>query len=149
MIAATRSIFAPAVAAAILIGNAWAGSDPPPAPRVPAGAARAVVTKLLAEEITEYPGHELTMITVTYPPGGGSLPHRHDAYVLLYVLDGAVEMKIQGSPLRVVRAGQTFVEHPRDIHEVSRNASADEPATFLVVALKESARPLSQPVPAP
>ena len=110
---------------------------------------QAIVKNLLTEAVTEYPGHELNMITVTYPPGGSSQPHQHDAYILVYVLDGAVEMQVRGQPLRTVRAGETFVEHPEDVHEVSRNASADKPATFLVVALKETARPLTRPAASP
>lgn len=110
---------------------------------------QATVRNLLSETVAEYPGHELNMITVTYPPGGSSQPHQHDAYILVYVLDGAVDMQVRGQPVRTIRAGETFVEHPGDVHEVSRNASADKPATFLVVALKESARPLTRPAASP
>lgn len=106
-----------------------------------------VVQNLRTEVIAEYPGHELDMITVEYPPGGGSKPHRHNSYVLVYVLEGAVEMKIAGEPLVTVRAGESFVERPEDVHEVSRNASQTQPAKFLVVALKSTAQPLSMPVP--
>jgi quercetin dioxygenase-like cupin family protein len=86
------------------------------------------------------------MITVEYPPGGGSKPHRHDAYVLVFVLEGALEMKVRGTPLVTVRAGESFVEHPEDVHEISRNASQTERAKFLVVALKPTAQPLSRSV---
>lgn len=104
---------------------------------------RTVVQDLRTEVIPEYPGHELNMITVEYPPGGGSKPHRHNAYVLVFVLEGALEMKLQGAPLVTVRAGESFVEHPEDVHEISRNASQTERAKFLVVALKPTGQPLS------
>jgi quercetin dioxygenase-like cupin family protein len=109
-------------------------------------ASGAVVQKLRAELVSGYPGHELDMITVEYPPGGGSKPHRHNSYVLVYVLEGAVEMKLRGAPLVTVRAGESFMEHPEDVHEVSRNASQTERAKFLVVALKPTAQPLSMSV---
>ena len=109
----------------------------------------AAVTELLKEAVAEFPGHELTMIKVSYPPGGSSRPHRHDAYVLVYVLEGALEMQVKGGPLRTVKSGETFVEHPADVHEISRNASRNEPATFLVVMLKESARAATTAVPSP
>jgi quercetin dioxygenase-like cupin family protein len=102
-----------------------------------------VVQDLRTEVISEYPGHELNMITVEYPPAGGSKPHRHNAYVLVFVLEGALEMKVRGSPLVTVRAGESFVEHPGDVHEISRNASQTERAKFLVVALKSTGQPLS------
>jgi quercetin dioxygenase-like cupin family protein len=109
-------------------------------------ASRTVVQDLRTEAIAEYPGHELNMITVEYPPGAGSKPHRHNAYVLVYVLEGALEMKVQGTPMITLHAGESFVERPDDIHEISRNASQTEKARFLVVALKTTGQPLSTTV---
>ena len=109
-------------------------------------ASATVVQDLRTEVISEYPGHELNMITVEYPPGGGSKPHRHRAYILVYVLEGALEMKLRGAQLVTVRAGESFVEHPEDVHEISRNASQTERAKFLVLALKPTGRPLSMSV---
>jgi|HubBroStandDraft_5_1064220.scaffolds.fasta_scaffold39067_3 quercetin dioxygenase-like cupin family protein len=116
----------------------------------PAGtnSADAIVVQLLTEQLADIAGKELEVITVEYPPGGGSLPHRHDAYVIVYVLEGSVQMRIRGRELVTLHAGQTFLERPEDVHEVSRNASATAPAKFLVVALKASDKPLSRPVPA-
>jgi quercetin dioxygenase-like cupin family protein len=106
-----------------------------------------VVKDLRTEVISECPGHELNMITVEYPPAGASKPHRHNAYVLVFVLEGALEMKVRGAPLVTVRAGEWFVERPEDVHEISRNASQTESAKFLVVALKLTGQPLSKSVP--
>jgi quercetin dioxygenase-like cupin family protein len=116
----------------------------------PAGTnpADAIVVQLLTEQLADIAGKELEVITVEYPPGGGSLPHRHDAYVIVYVLEGSVQMRVRGRELVTLHAGQTFLERPEDVHEVSRNASATAPAKFLVVALKASDKPLSRPVPA-
>jgi len=36
-------------------------------------------------------GKEMLVLVVEYPPGGVSPPHRHDASVFVYVLEGAVE----------------------------------------------------------
>jgi hypothetical protein len=38
------------------------------------------------------------------------------------------------------------VEGSDDVHTVSRNASATEPAKFLVVLMKNSGEPISMPV---
>ena len=104
----------------------------------------AVVVSLIAEQLADTPGKELDMITVEYPPGGSSPPHRHDAYVLVYVLEGAVEMQVRGQKLVRLKAGESFLERPDDIHEVSRNASQSKPAKFLVVALKAAGKPLTR-----
>jgi quercetin dioxygenase-like cupin family protein len=104
----------------------------------------AVVVSLIAEQLADTPGKELDMITVEYPPGGSSPPHRHDAYVLVYVLEGAIEMQVRGQKLVMLKAGESFLERPDDIHEVSRNASPTKPAKFLVVALKAAGKPLTR-----
>ena len=105
-----------------------------------------VVRQLITEKLADVPGRELTMISVEYPAGASSHPHRHDAYVLVYVLEGTVQMQVAGKPLRTLKAGDTFLERPNDIHVVSRNASATRPAKFLVVALKAAGAPLSREV---
>ena len=110
----------------------------------------AVVVSLIAEQLADTPGEELDMITVEYPPGGSSPPHRHDAYVLVYVLKGSLQMQVRGQKLVTLKAGESFLERPDDIHEVSRNASRTRPAKFLVVALKDAGKPLTrEAAPAP
>jgi len=110
----------------------------------------AVVVSLIAEQLADTPGEELDMITVEYPPGGSSPPHRHDAYVLVYVLKGSLQMQVRGQKLVTLKAGESFLERPDDIHEVSRNASRTRPAKFLVVALKAAGKPLTrEAAPAP
>lgn len=113
-----------------------------PAPTPP----RAVVTKLMTKALTEYPGKELMMITVKYPPGSVDPVHRHDAYVLVYVLEGSIVMGLNGGKTVTLTPGQTFYEGPNDIHTVGRNASSTKPAKFLVVLLKNKNEPVLIPV---
>jgi quercetin dioxygenase-like cupin family protein len=77
------------------------------------------------------------MLTVEYAPGQSSPPHRHNANVLVYVLEGALLMGVKGKEPVTVSAGQTFYESPSDIHEISRNASTTQRAKFLVVLIHD------------
>ena len=104
----------------------------------------ASVRQLIVERLADVPGKELDMLTVEYPPGGSSRPHRHNAYVLVYVLEGSVEMQVGGHEPITIPAGGTFIERPDDVHTVSRNASQTNPAKFLVVALKNAGSPLTE-----
>ena len=106
-----------------------------------AGAAAPLLTKTLAD----VPGKEATMLTVSYPPGGASPSHRHNADVFVYVLEGAVVMQVAGGKEVTLTAGQTFYESPADVHSVSRNASATAPAKILVFAVKAQGAPLTMP----
>lgn len=104
------------------------------------------VSPLLTKALTDLPGKEGLMITVSYPPGGTTPVHRHNAHVFVYVLEGSVEMQVQdGSPVTLT-AGQTFYEAPTDIHLVSRNASSSQPAKFVVFMVKPEGAPAVVPV---
>ena len=77
------------------------------------------------------------MLTVEYPPGGASRPHRHHAQVFVYVLSGSLRMQVQGSPVVTLQPGQIFYEGVDDVHTVSENASQSEPAKILVFMVKD------------
>jgi quercetin dioxygenase-like cupin family protein len=89
---------------------------------------------------------EGVMLTVEYAPGASSAQHRHSAHVFVYVVQGAVVMQVKGGPEVTLTAGQTFYELPEDIHAVSKNASATEPAKIVVFTVKDKGTPLVIPV---
>ena len=90
---------------------------------------------------------EMRIVTVDLAPGQSSPPHRHNAHVFVYVLEGTIEMQVEGGVLTRLEPGETFYESPDNIHVVSRNASTSEPAKFLVHMLKTVGAPASVPVP--
>ena len=90
------------------------------------------VTPLMEKDLPENPGKEALMITVEHAPGGSSGIHRHNAHAFVYVLEGSVVMQLKGGQQVTLRPGQTFYEGPDDVHVVDRNASATNPAKFLV-----------------
>jgi quercetin dioxygenase-like cupin family protein len=106
----------------------------------------AAVKQLLTQDLAGIPGKEAVMLTVEYPPGGSSLPHRHDADVFVYVLEGSLLMQVDGQPAVTLGPGQTFHESPTDIHRQSANASASQPAKFVVFIVKDKGKPATQPV---
>jgi quercetin dioxygenase-like cupin family protein len=107
----------------------------------------AAVMQLLTKELVGNPGKEVLMSTVTYPPGGASPPHRHDAQVFVYVLEGELIMQVQGGPKLTLKPGETFYESPSDVHSVSANASQTAPAKFLVFSMKDKGAPTTRAIP--
>lgn len=107
-------------------------------------AASAAVKQLMTKELSGIAGKEVLMSTVTYPPGGSSPPHRHDAQVFVYVLQGELIMQVQGGPKVTLKPGDTFYESPTDVHSVSANASQSAPATFLVFIVKDKGAPTTR-----
>lgn len=112
--------------------------------RAPAASSAAVKT-LMERELPDLAGKEALMLTVEYPPGGASPPHRHDADVLVYVLAGEVTMQVAGQPARTIGPGGTFYEGPADVHVKSANTSTTAPAKLLVFMVKDRNRPVSLP----
>jgi quercetin dioxygenase-like cupin family protein len=113
------------VCSAHLTSNALAG---PPQP---------IVVPVMQKDLADVPGKEMVMLTVEYPPGTVEHVHRHDAYAFVYVLEGTIVEQVRGGKEVTLTPGQTFYEGPDDVHTVGRNASATEPAKFLVVMLKK------------
>ena len=103
-------------------------------------------TTLMTRDIEGIAGKEMLVLTVEYPPGGVSPPHRHDASVFVYVLEGAVTMQVSGSAPVTLHAGETFYEKPGDVHVTSANASSSAPAKFLVYMVKNKGAPATVPV---
>jgi quercetin dioxygenase-like cupin family protein len=105
----------------VAAGFALAAAPPGGAASIGEGATE---KQILSEKLPNVPGKTLTVIEVDYRPGGFSAPHRHPAsgFVFAYVLSGTVRSQIEGEPLRVYRAGQSWTEPPNSHHLVSANA---------------------------
>ena len=54
-------------------------------------------------------------------------------------------MQLRGGEETTLTPGQTFHEGPNDVHVVSRNASATEPAKFVVFFVKDIGAPVLLP----
>jgi quercetin dioxygenase-like cupin family protein len=88
-------------------------------------------------------GWEVTVSHVDYAPGRVGQPHQHPGFVLAYVLEGAVIAKIVGDGVsdeeRTYRTGEMFYEPIGATHQVSKNASATEPAKLLAMIFAKKA----------
>lgn len=102
-------------------------------------ASRETITLAFQEAITSAPGRTITAMVVDYAPGGKSLPHRHgSAFVVGYVLQGAIRSQVNGGKVQVFRAGEHWVEQPGAHHTMSENASTTQPAKLLALFVAEA-----------
>jgi quercetin dioxygenase-like cupin family protein len=108
-------------------------------------APHASVTPLTSKDLPEFPGKEVLMITVNYPPGSVDAIHRHNAHAFVYVLEGSIIMQVKGGKEVTLTPGQTFYEGPDDVHVVGRNASSTKPAKFVVFFIKDKGAPVLVP----
>jgi quercetin dioxygenase-like cupin family protein len=110
------------IAALFLSGNAYADG----------GDSGAKVTTLMRQPLPDYPGKDGVLVTVEFAPAHVDAAHRHPGHVFVYVLEGSVEMQVEGGELHTLKPGDTFYENPKDTHPVGRNVSKTEPAKLLV-----------------
>ena len=110
-------------------------------------APHASVTPLTSKDLPEFPGKEVLMITVEYPPGSVDPIHRHNAHAFVYVLEGSIIMQVKGGKEVTLTPGQTFYEGPNDVHVVGRNASTTKAAKFVVFFVKDKGAPVLVPEP--
>ena len=120
----------------LFVGSAVAAEQPAP---------EAVVSSLLTKALNDYPGKEVQMITVDYPPGAVDPVHRHHAHAFVYVLEGSIVMGVRGGKTVTLMPGQTFYEGPDDVHTIGRNASLTKPAKFVVLLIKDAGAPVLTP----
>jgi quercetin dioxygenase-like cupin family protein len=104
-----------------------------------AEAARESITPAFAEAIANVPGKTMTALVVDYAPGGKSPSHRHgQAFVVGYVLSGAIRSQVNGGEVHVFHAGEHWTERPGAHHTMSENASDTEPAKLLAIFVADT-----------
>ena len=128
-----RTLFVVAAAAAALIAPMAGSTHGAPL--------RETVTVAADEPIPNLPGKRLVSHIVDYPPGASSAAHRHaqSAFIYAYVLSGQIRSQVDGEPVRLYRAGESWFENPGAIHRVSANASGTHPARLLAVLVVDAA----------
>ncbi|REG49121.1 hypothetical protein B0G80_5454 [Paraburkholderia sp. BL6669N2] len=123
-----RQFGLPGVVTSLIFAAAPAWSQTTAAPV----SGRAIET-VLAEKLSVAPGKVLTAQVVHYGPGGSSQSHHHDADVFAFVLSGKILSGEEGEEAKVYNVGEGHFERRDQHHVISKNASATEPASMLVV----------------
>lgn len=90
------------------------------------------------------PGKIAVQVRGEFDPGFGTGRHTHAGEELTYVMEGEIEVRVDGQPPRVIKAGETFFLPAGVVHEGinSGNAKVKVLATYIV----EKGQPLASPV---
>jgi quercetin dioxygenase-like cupin family protein len=105
------------------------------------------VKGLLQKDLSSYAGGDmlLTVAEITLAPGAAGARHRHPGPTFVYVLEGAVEIELEGAPAKIYHPGESFYEEPYQLHIATKNASQTERARILAYHLSRKGEPLTQP----
>lgn len=86
-------------------------------------------------------GKSLKAYVVNYPPGGKSISHKHGkAFVVAYVLSGAIRSQLAGSKAGVYKAGESWSEPPGAHHVLSENVSEKDSAKLLAIFVADDSQ---------
>jgi quercetin dioxygenase-like cupin family protein len=94
--------------------------------------------------LPDIPGKRLVAVALEFDPKSErhSMPHRHPGSVYVYVTKGAMKLGIDGQPVQLVHAGESFFEPPGALHTVAESASPTEPASAIAVLIVPDGAPL-------
>ena len=93
--------------------------------------------------LPDMPGKKVTVVRVTYGPGGFTPPHRHAGTVTAYITKGQIRSQLKGGPLEIFDVGQSFFEPPGAIHLVSANASNSDWAELIAIFVADEGAQLT------
>ena len=91
------------------------------------------------------PGREAVVARVEVAAGARAGRHTHPGDEISYVMDGTVELLIDGQPARVVKAGESFVVPAGVVHDAHNGG--DTPVKLVGVYVVEKGKPLATPAP--
>ena len=93
--------------------------------------------------LPDIPGKKVTVVRVTYGPGGFTPPHRHAGTVTAYITKGQIRSQLKGGPVEIFDVGQSFFEPPGAIHLVSANASNSDWAELIAIFVADEGAQLT------
>jgi quercetin dioxygenase-like cupin family protein len=90
--------------------------------------------------LTGAQGKTVMISHFSVPPGFETAKHYHPGAVFVYVLEGSLAIETEKGT-KIVSAGELLEEVP-NLDMVGRNASAAEPAKFLVFQVGDTGKPM-------
>ncbi len=100
------------------------------------------ITPLLKATLAGMEGKEVNIVHVSAPPGFVTPKHFHPGYVFLYVLEGAVTIKMEGDAPVKLGPGDVFQEAPgRSM--VGQNLSTTHGAELVVFQIGDKGKPFT------
>src|SRR6202043_2729125 len=109
----------------------------------PTGSTLDTVEPIGSYALPNVPGKRVTIVRVSYGPGGFTRAHRHAGSVTAYITKGEIRAQLGGGPVETFKPGQSFFEPPGATHLVSANASNTEPAELIAVFIADEGAQLT------
>jgi quercetin dioxygenase-like cupin family protein len=99
--------------------------------------------KLVQDQNLSIPDRHAVQALAEFVPGGAAGKHTHPGEELGYVVEGTLELLIDGQPPRTVKAGESFFVPAGMVHD-GRNVGSG-PAKVLATYIVEKGKPVASP----
>jgi quercetin dioxygenase-like cupin family protein len=101
--------------------------------------------RILLQQDLPIPGYEILLAEVTLAVGGREGKHWHSGTIVGQIIEGELTLELEGQPTKIVRAGESVLIEPRQVHEGINKGTV--PIKALVTFVLEKGKPLSSPAP--
>jgi quercetin dioxygenase-like cupin family protein len=91
------------------------------------------------------PGREAVVARVEIAPGGSAGRHTHPGEEISYVMEGEVEIAIEGQPVRTFKPGEAFIIPAGAKHDAHNRGTV--PVKLAGIYVVEKGKPLATPAP--
>ena len=99
--------------------------------------------KLIQDQNLSVADRHAVQALAEFVPGGAAGRHTHPGEELGYVVEGTLELMIEGQPPRIVKAGESFFVPAGVVHD-GRNVGSG-PAKVLATYIVEKGKPVASP----
>jgi quercetin dioxygenase-like cupin family protein len=91
------------------------------------------------------PGRNAVQVRAEFDPGVAAGRHTHPGEELSYLLEGQIELRVDGQPPRIIKAGESFFVPAGVVHDGVNTGTGKAKvfATYIV----EKGKPLASPAP--
>lgn len=101
---------------------------------------------VLVSPITGVDGKELVLIAVTLEPGASSPAHSHPGDCYGTVIEGTIELRVDGKDPRRLSAGESYATLANPVHQFTN--VGDKPVRLLNTLVVEKGKPRTVALPA-
>ena len=99
--------------------------------------------KMLQDQNLSVSDRHAVQVVAEFTPGGVAGRHTHPGEEMGYVLEGTLELEVQGQAPRTVHAGETFFVPAGVVHDGKNVGSG--PAKVLATYVVEKGKPVASP----
>jgi quercetin dioxygenase-like cupin family protein len=109
----------------------------------PAATAGGVTRKILSRTDGPAPGYESILMDVVIDAGATIARHTHPGIESSYMMEGELELPVQGQATRTVKAGEGFQIPPNTPHAGGKASSVK--SRVMITYIVEKGKPLASP----